>query len=312
MTRRVVILAYKGAQILDITGPAAVLAEANHLLPAPGYGVILASAAGGMIRTGGGIAVETVKAEHIVAGDIDTAIIPGADANSLADALRDRQLAAAIRSLAGARRVASVCTGAFLLAQNGLLSGRNATTHWEAGEELLRRFPDVMVDSDALFIVDGPVWTSAGVSTGIDMTLAMVENDHDRALAARVARRLVLQMRRDGNQSQFSETLAAQGGEFADLITWMQDNLGEDLSVGQLARRTALSERTFYRRFSQATGHRPATFVRRLRVERARALLEAGVPSKKVASQSGFGSVDLLRRAYRAIFARDLPRPGAD
>ena len=307
MLRQVVILVFEGAQILDIAGPAAVFTEASELLAAPAYEITFVSVPGGIVKTGGGMGLATTKASELRTVAIDTLIVPGADQLSLTHAMEQHGLSAAIAQMASVRRVASVCTGAFLLAQSGLLTGRKATTHWEAGAALQRRFPDIIVDTDALYIEDGQIWTSAGVSTGIDMALAMVERDHDRTLAARVARRLVLQMRRDGNQSQFSETLAAQGGEFAELITWIQTNPAENLSVTQLAEKAGLSERTFYRRFSDATGQRPAAFVRRLRVEMARTLLEAGLPAKKVAGQCGFSSVDLLRRAYRAIYARDLP-----
>ncbi|QKG70045.1 GlxA family transcriptional regulator [Erythrobacter mangrovi] len=304
--RTIVILAYDGAQILDVAGPTSVFGEANTLDEAAQYEVVIASIEGARIRLGAALVVQPVPLQQFQSRRIDTLIVPGGETGSLAAAVRNPALADAVKALPQPRRIASVCTGAFLLAKWGLLEGKKVTTHWEAALELKRKHPDLEVDADALFVEDGNVWTSAGVSTGIDMSLAMVEQDCGRYLAARIARRLVLQTRRSGNQSQFSEILAAQAGEFSELVDWMQQNLAEDLSVARLAERSNLSERTFYRRFVAETGESPAAFVRRVRVAAARTYLETGVPPKQVAVQTGFGSEANLRRAYRAINGRRL------
>lgn len=304
--RLIIILAYSGAQILDIAGPASVFGSANALAETAEYEVAVVSIDGAQVQIGSALVVQPVPLQQFQSRRIDTLIVPGADTSSLAAAVRNPALADAVKALPRPRRIASVCTGAFLLAKWGFLEGRKATTHWEAALELKRKHPDLEVDADALFVEDGNVWTSAGVSTGIDMSLAMVEQDCGRYLAARIARRLVLQTRRSGNQSQFSEILAAQAGEFSDLVDWMQQNLAEELSVTRLAERSNLSERTFYRRFLAETGESPAAFVRRVRVAAARTYLEAGIPPKQVAVQTGFGSEANLRRAYRAINGRRL------
>lgn len=304
--RTTVILAYEGAQILDIAGPASVFGEANTIAGTAHYEVTVASVGGAQVKLGAGVTLQPAPLRQFISRQIDTLIVPGAESNLLAEAVRCDALADAVISLPQPRRTASVCTGAFLLAKWGLLDGKKVTTHWEAALDLKRRYPGLMVNADALFIEDGNTWTSAGVSTGIDMALAMVEQDCGRHLSARVARRLVLQARRDGNQSQFSEILAAQAGEFGELVDWMRHNLVEDLSVSRLAEKCHLSERTFYRRFLSETGERPAMFVRRLRIEAARTLLEAGVPLKQVAVRTGFTSADIMRRAFKSVYGRKL------
>lgn len=302
--RTIVILAYQGAQLLDLTGPASVFWEVAEFVPEPPYEIILASAAGGVVATSSGVALETVSLMTILPDDIDTFVVPGGTAEGLRGLLRDRAICkSAMVAAAQARRVASICTGAFALASWGLLDGRRSATHWEAAAELARRFPAVRVDADALYVEDGRVWTSAGVSTGIDMALALVERDLGREISLRVARRLVLPMRRPGHQSQFSAVLEAQGGAYAELAAWMSDNLAADLTLEALAGRAGQTPRTFHRRFSAQTGMTPAAFVERLRLDRARTLLEAGQTPKRVSAVVGFTSLDRLGRVFRRVYA---------
>lgn len=302
--RVITFVAFEGAQLLDITGPASVFIEAAAFLPEPPYRVVLASSVGGAVATQGGIALATVPFAELDAHAIDTLVMPGADGAGLRGLLRDDAVKDWWRSTAPrARRIASVCTGAFALAAWGFLDGRRATTHWAGAVELARRFPGVEVDGRALFIEDGPVWTSAGVSTGMDMALALMERDLGRAVASAVARRLVLQMRRPGHQSQFSPLLSAQSGEYADLAAWIADNLAADLTMEVLAEHAGQAPRTFHRRFLADTGLTPAAFVERLRLDRARSLLEAGQTPKRVAATAGFGSLDRLGRAFRRVYA---------
>ena len=303
-TRTVVLLTYEGAQILDMAGPASVFSEANLFATRPVYEVVVASPDGGVVSARGGMGLSTVPVLQRDPTKIDTLIVSGGIGDPLRRLLADEAVAAWFRRAARrTRRVASTCTGAFVLANWGLLDGRRATTHWQAAEQLRASFPRVRVDANALFVEDGRLWTSAGVSTGIDMALAMVEQDLGRALATNVAQRLVLQTRRPGHQSQFSSLLDAQGGRYADLVQWMSANLHENLSTEVLANQAKQSVRTFCRRFSEEVGTPPAAFVEQLRLDRARALLEAGELAKTVATQAGFGSLDRLWRAFNRAYA---------
>lgn len=202
------------------------------------------------------------------------------------------------------RRVGSICAGAFVLAAAGILNGRRATTHWELAEGLTQRYPRVAVDADRIFIRDGKVWTSAGVSAGTDLALAMVEEDHGHMLALEIARRMVLFLRRPGGQSQFSSQLAAQAADrqpIRDLVAWISEHLDGDLSVPALARRAGMSERNFSRVFSQQVGTTPARFVARLRLQAAKARLAGSSATvETIASQAGFGDDEALRRRLRS------------
>ena len=205
-----------------------------------------------------------------------------------------------------ARRTASVCTGAMLLAATGLLDGRRAATHWSFCEELARRHPAVRVEGDPIFVRDGDIWTSAGVTAGIDLALALVEEDLGPELALAVARYLVVFLKRPGGQAQFSQTLSLQAGDdrFGALHRWMGSNLSRDLSLPLLAERAGMSERSFSRRYLQATGQTPARAVERLRVEAARRLLAASrQPMKRIAGRCGFGSEETMRRSFLRVLA---------
>ena len=299
----VVILGFDGVHLLDVAGPASVFTEANEQFSNPPYRIVMASSEGGVFSTNSGIAMVAVCASTLIGEKVDTVIVPGGDAAALRRLLGNALVRESMLPiLKAARRVASICTGAFVLAAWELLEGRRATTHWAALEELQARFPSVRVDTKAMFVEDGPIWTSAGVSTGIDLALALVERDLGSRIASQIARRLVLQMRRPGHQSQYSTVLHAQEGQYCDLTTWISENLGADLSLEKLAVRSGQSPRTFHRRFTSATGLTPAAFVERVRLDRARALLEAGKPPKEVARGVGFGSLDRLGRAFNRAF----------
>jgi transcriptional regulator GlxA family with amidase domain len=202
------------------------------------------------------------------------------------------------------RRIGSVCSGAFALAAAGILDGRRATTHWNLADKLAQRYPRVSVDADKIFIQDGNVWTNAGVSTGADLALAMVEEDHGHELAIEVARHMVLFLRRPGGQSQFSSRLAAQAADrqpIRELIAWISENLDADLSVPVLAKHAGMSDRNFSRVFSRQVGATPARFVSRLRLQAAKARLEQTTDKVgTIASRSGFGDAEALRRQLRS------------
>jgi transcriptional regulator GlxA family with amidase domain len=200
-----------------------------------------------------------------------------------------------------ARRTASICTGAFLLGASGVLDGRRAATHWLHCAELARRFPAVQVDSDPIFVRDGPIWTSAGVTAGIDLALALVEEDLGRSIALAVARYLVVFLKRPGGQAQFSETLSLQAAEdeFGALHDWMRKHLAQDLSLRVLAGQAGMSERSFSRHYAESTGLTPARAVERLRLEGARRLLlDTRLPVKRISQRCGFGSEETMRRSF--------------
>jgi len=301
VVRRVVIVTFPDAQVLDVTGPAEVFSVGARLGVDPAYEVVLASVHGGPVTTTSGIELST-RALRSVRGDVDTLVVAGGTGTRAA--VRDRALVDAVRRLAGrSRRVTSVCTGAFVLAEAGLLDGRRATTHWASTDALARRHPAIEVDPRPIFVRDGHVWTSAGVTAGMDLALALVADDHGAEAARSVARWLVLYLQRPGGQAQFSAHLDGplpRAGPLQELQGWMAEHLDGDLSVAALARRAAMSERHFARRFRAETGRTPADHVEALRTEAACRLLEAtDEPIEVVARRCGFGTVETMYRAFR-------------
>jgi len=294
---RVTILAYDTCQILDVTGPAAVFETAGHF--GARYEVTLGSPSGGRVTTSGGIVLETAKIEGEVACDI--LMVPGGDNPVRAARENPAVIESVSRTAAAGRRVASVCSGAFFLAEAGVLSGRRAATHWQAVGELRRRYPHITVDAEAIFVEDRGVWTSAGVAAGIDLALALVARDCGEAVARKVAQRLVVYYRRPGTQSQHSAMLemVTPDNRFAGLLAWAREHLAEPLPVERLAEEAALSVRQFTRAFTETTGVAPAKAIERLRVEAARAAIEAGARSlEEVARMTGFGNGERMRRAF--------------
>ncbi|WP_242625024.1 GlxA family transcriptional regulator [Krasilnikovia cinnamomea] len=300
------IVTYAGCQALDVTGPVEVLDTANRLLgdPESGYQIEFVSPAAPLVRTCSGV---VIAAEPLDAGQgpIDTLLVPGGW--SLHDTLEDRDLVSWIGRAAGrSRRVTSVCGGSFLLAEAGLLGGRRATTHWAYTEDLARRYPDVTVESDSIFVWDGHYVTSAGVSTGIDMTLALVEEDHGAAFTLELARFLVLFFRRHGGESQVSSILDAQLADSSPIRgaqEWIIDNLDRPVSVSQIAAHANMSARNFARVFRREVGMTPGQYVERMRIAHARKLLETtDLPIRQVARRCGFHAPEtFFRRFGRAL-----------
>jgi transcriptional regulator GlxA family with amidase domain len=300
-------VAFPGAQILDITGPLEVFAQANRAVeaasgrPAPPYGVEIAAHAAGPLATSGGLRLVADHALRDVRGSLDTLMVAGGEGT--AAALEDHALIGLLRRLAPrARRVASVCSGAFLLAEAGLLDGREAVTHWNVCERLAARYPRVTVLHDPIFVRDGNVWSSAGVCAGMDLALALVEEDHGQALALAVARWLVLFLKRPGGQSQFSVELRAQAvahDGVRDVQSFAHRHPAADLTVPALAKRAGMSPRNFARVFQREVGETPARWVEQMRIDAARRALEAsdaGVDA--IASDCGFPSAEVMRRAF--------------
>jgi transcriptional regulator GlxA family with amidase domain len=294
--REVVIVAFPGVQSLDVAGPAEVFAQVGEE-----YRVRVAAVDVAPLPTGSGFAIVPQVALRDIHEPIDTIVVAGGLGTR--EALADETLIPWLAQAAPhARRVTSVCSGSFLLARAGLLDGHRATTHWQYCDLLAESFPQVAVEPDPIYVRDGRIWTSAGVTAGMDLALALVEDDLGPQAALRIARQLVLYMRRPGGQAQFSSGLAAQSAEhdsLRDLQRWMPGHLDEDLSVPALAARAHMSTRHFSRTFQAETGRTPAVYVEQLRVEHARLLLESTTsPVETVAAQSGFATVETMRRAF--------------
>ncbi|MES2948221.1 MAG: helix-turn-helix domain-containing protein [Pseudomonadota bacterium] len=305
-TRDIAVLGFDGVQTLDVVGPMEVFALANRyaVTARPPYRIMLASQTGGAIQTNAGLELAGSVALADLPKKIDTLVIAGGSEAALRAAVADAELMAWLNTRAKrTRRVASVCVGAMVLAASGLLNGRRATTHWEYCALMQTMFPAVQVEPDAIFIAAPPFYTSAGVTAGIDLCLSLVEADCGSAVALAVARNLVLFMRRPGGQSQFSAGLQLQATatpRLRKLVTAIVEDPSGDLRGPVLADSIGMSERTFQRVFRKETGLTPAHFVEAARVDRAKALLETSHwPLARIASRSGFGSMDALHRAFQ-------------
>ena len=310
--RLVVFLIYPGVKLLDLAGPLQVFADAARSgggLPA--YRTKIVSLDGGTVPSDTAVALPSAPLTALATEPIDTLLVVGG--NGVFAALQDARLVEGLQGLAArSRRVGSICSGAFLLAAAGLLSGKRAATHWEYCNRLAAYDPDIQVEDDSIYVEDGGVWTSAGVTAGIDLALAMVAQDLGRPRAMALARNLVTFMVRPGGQSQFSPVLARQSadaeGRFDALHDWMATNLEADLRVEALADQAGMSPRTFARLYAEHTGQTPAKAVEAMRVEAARGLLETtDLPVAQVALRCGFGDDERLRRA----FLRSLQVPPA-
>ncbi|MFH8989533.1 GlxA family transcriptional regulator [Streptomyces sp. NPDC017940] len=313
LPHRVVIAVFPDVDLLDVTGPAEVFSLANRVTAdRAGYHVVLAGPAAGAVRTSAGVRLLTDVAFDDVGDQVDTLLVPGAvDMTDDGPRARiDADVVAWVKATAPhARRVASVCVGAHVLAAAGLLDGRTATTHWSTAAQLAADHPGVTVDPDPIFVRTdrGRLWTGAGISACLDLALALVAEDQGEETALTVARQLVVYLKRQGGQSQFSVPLrrsATNRRDIDELRRWIADHLDGDLSTGAMAARMCLSERHFARVFAQETGTSPAAYVEAARIEVARRLLETtDGPLDEVASSSGLGSVETLHRAFRRQLA---------
>lgn len=319
--RRVAILLFNGVDVLCTGGPAAILLYASRQLAAegaPGYQIDYFSAAGGPILTKQNLVVETRALDDVGSAALDTVIVPGGDSESYCDPRIVEWLGKHGTSV---RRLAAISCGVFYLGQAGLLDGKTATTHWEECDILQARFPGVELVRDVLFTRDGGVWTSAGAASGLDVALALVEEDHGRELAMVVARRAVMFMKRPGGDPQLSPQLQSQAleGPMAPLLQWIFDHPEADLRAEALAERANMSLRNFYRAFEEATGCSPAQWVENVRLRIARRLLEqTDERVDQVARKSGFLDDERMRRcfvrrlgftpaAYRERFCQPAP-----
>jgi transcriptional regulator GlxA family with amidase domain len=297
--RTVLFVLFPGFQIVDAAGPIGAFEIAARYVPGA-YTLKLAATNAGLIPSSAGVAM---PAETLTRAKVDTFIVVGGDGTRAA--IHDERLIGAIKAAPKhSRRVASVCSGALLLAQAGVLDGKRATTHWRRAPQMAQMFPNVRVESDCIHVKDGAVWTSAGITAGIDLALAMIAEDLGEDVAASVAREMVVYAKRPGGQAQHSALLDLDAGasKFAKLNTWMREHLGEDLSVERLAAEAAMSPRNFARAYATETGVTPAKAVERLRVEAARAALAQGGAIQEIARRMGFGDPERMRRAFVRLY----------
>jgi len=310
MTHRLALVVYPGFELLDACGPASVFSRANDLLRrdgrAPFYTVAMMSPAGGLVASSGGATVHTHAMGRRSPASVDTLLITGGEEAPVRALIADPVVRRWVpRCAASSARFGSVCSGVFALAALGLVHGRCVATHWNASAQLRDMYPSVNVNGDALYVVDGNVWTSAGVTTGIDMALAMVGQDVGIAVAGEVAKQLVLYAHRPGYQSQFSALLRVQiqaDNPFADVIAWSQTNLDQSLDVAALAERSGLTERTFYRQFVAVMHETPARFVETLRLDTARLLLAQTLSIKAIAAHVGLSPTARFAQAFERRF----------
>ena len=302
MTRQIGFLIFPDFQLLDAAGPIAAFEIGGRYAPGT-YELTVIAPQAGQVRSTSGAAM---SAEALPDRAFDTLVVSGGEGSRRA--ADDPILAAWTKAAAAkARRTASVCTGAFVLAGAGLLDGRRATTHWASTGEFARRYPKVTLEPDRIFVRDGTVWTSAGITAGIDLSLALIAEDLGEEVSRRTAQQLVVYHRRPGGQSQFSALIemGGQQGRFAELLDWMRARLAEPLTVERLADHAAMSPRHFARAFAAETGMTPAKAVERLRLETARERVEASSdPIDRVAAAAGFGDPERMRRAFLRAFGQ--------
>jgi transcriptional regulator GlxA family with amidase domain len=303
--RTIGVLIVPDFQLLDAAGPISAFDAASREMPAPAYRVrVFAPPPAGAVASIAGVAL--VAEPLALSPPLDTLLVVGGPGARIATP--DQQILAWLQAAAGsARRVASVCTGAYLLAAAGLLDGHRATTHWRYATAFARQFPQVRVEPDRIFVQDGKVWSSAGITAGIDLALALIGEDLGEAAAKRTAQQLVVHYRRPGGQSQFSALLdlGRPDGRFTGLLAWARERLQESLPVERLADRAAMSPRHFSRAFAAESGATPAKAIERLRLEAARVHVENGSePIDRVADITGFGDPERMRRAFIRAFGQ--------
>ena len=303
MTAHIGFLLFDGFQLLDAAGPIAAFEIAGRYRPGA-YALSVLAKSAGLVASSSGATMSAVSFDDAPA--LDTLVVAGGDGTRAA--IRDAEILSFLEDAAPrARRVASVCSGAFLLAEAGLLDGKRATTHWGRTPGFAARYPRVRLEPDRIFIRDGAIWTSAGITAGIDLALAMIAEDLGEPVARQTAQQLVVYRRRPGGQSQFSALLEMErpDGRFASLLAWARERLGEPLTVDQLAEKAAMSPRNFARRFLAETGLTPARAIERLRVESARERVEGTAEAiEGIAQSAGFGDPERMRRAFVRAFGQ--------
>lgn len=303
-SKKFVILAFDGVTLLDVIGPAEVYDVAKKEVlqaKASTYQTIIASAKGAPVRSSSNIVINATDWDTIDPTTVDTIIVPGGGPPS--DPPTPASVVSRLQEFAPhARRICSICTGTFILGAAGLLDGRKVTTHWQAAKRFEELFPEAQLDSDPIFVRDGEIWSSAGFTAGMDMALALMEEDEGYQTAVQLARLLVMFLKRSGGQSQFSLPLSVQttGGEdFSDLHAWISENLKQKITVEQLAQKAGMAPRTFARRYLKKVGQTPAKMICNLRLEAACQLLaETGNSMQEIADKTGYVTEQNMRRSF--------------
>jgi transcriptional regulator GlxA family with amidase domain len=300
----IALLVFEGAQILNITGSAAVFAAANNVVGQPVYTIHVLSPFGGLVKSMSAITISTEPVSVVDPQCVDTLLLTGSGDHAAPDAFENEDIRHwLIQATSRCRRFGSSSAPATLaLGRLGLLDGTRVTAHWSACASLSREIPAAIVDGSAIYVEDGRVWTSAGVSTGIDMTLQMVARDLGECVANEIAKRLILETRRPGYQPQFSEVVAAlkkADNDFSELITWIKAHLSERMSVASLAARAKMSPRNFQRKFNACVGQPPARFVETLRLQHALGLLSSGLSAKIIADSCGYANPQQLAKSFQ-------------
>jgi transcriptional regulator GlxA family with amidase domain len=306
-TKNIFFVIYPGFELLDLSGPVSVFSTANALQPkiAP-YLIHTVSHEGGMVSSGAGVGVDSLAFNAIKVDQDATVLVVGADAQALFVASLNVQLKAWLTiNTKNVARYGSICSGAFLLAAAGLLDHRVVTTHWAGCEQLQKMHPRVKVKPESLYVVDDHLWTSAGVTTGLDMSLEMLRRDQGIAIMNQVAKHLVVYVHRPGNQSQFSDLLSQQAranNDYSKLLAWVDTKLGQPIKVAEMASVMCMSERTFYRKFTESIGMSPSKYVEEAKLKRAKSLIEDGQPIALVAADVGFKSEAGFRTQFERRF----------
>jgi len=302
MATNIVFIVYPGIKLLDLAGPLQVFSDANNEQGKPAYKTFIVSKNGGELHTDTTVCISSDSLSKWKNRKIDTLLVVGGD--GVYNTLEDSKFIKKVRTLAlKSRRVAAICSGAFILAESGLLNGRRAVTHWESCNRLRDSYPEISVAEDSIYVTDGKYWTSAGVTAGIDMAIKMISNDLGKTTGLSIARSLVTYLVRPGGQSQFSESLSLQlsdsAGRFEDINSWIQSHLSHDLSIQKLADRACMSTRTFARLYKNETGISPAKAIESMRVEvGCRRLIKTNINISKVARRCGFVDDERMRRAF--------------
>ena len=305
-TRNIYLVIYDGFEILDMAGPASVFSTANAVLKKEVYTIKLISSKGGEIACGSGLIVHSQSLESVSLTPRDTILIMGSEPKKLQEALMENYLLNWLTTHAPfTGRYGSVCLGAFILAQAGLLDGHHVTTHWAAEKNLGKLYENVQVDPGALYVQSGKVWTSAGVTTGIDMALAMIVEDHGSNTMNDIAKRLVVYSHRPGNQSQFSKLLETQNlgdSQFSNLISWINSNLDRPIKVSDLAAQVMMTERSFFRKFKKIVGISPSRYVETVRLQRSKELIDSGISIQQTSAAVGYNNEQSFRTAFERFF----------
>lgn len=300
--RTIAIVAFEGFQILDVSGPASVFSSANDALNKKVYQVVFLSANGGIVRSSSGLEIKTITLRSMEG--IDTFLMAGGDEYGINKLFENKSAVNLIKKNAlSAKRYGSICTGAYVLGKLGLLNEKRITTHWNYCDKLAKEVPTATVDSNALYVNDKRVWTSAGVTTGIDMCLQIVANDYGNAISNQIAQRLVLYARRPGYQSQFSPVLTAQSNAepFVELVNWIKENISKNIDVEAMAKTAGMSYRNFYRKFVEGFGVTPAQYVKSVRIDVAKELLSTSASLKTIAKLTGFSSATQLTKVFETL-----------